>query len=221
MEMLQPDPQNRLSSLEELLKILGALDNEVEEPAGKTLKERAIQQPIQRETIGDITLVGKQKEPTEFFDTSLFLKSTFFQDESIRFTKIQETLQFYRDHLNGEYQNLLKQANLTYRLWITCVVLGFLILLSGVVAMLVGYISEGAATAASTIIIYFIQRVFQQREEYYRTFAKTKNSHLEYGNQWLLVIQSIDSIEDPAERSRRQSRLVEVLTNKLSTQGSE
>ena len=44
-----------------------------------------------------------------------------------------------------------------------------------------------------------------------------KNKHLEYGNQWLLVIQSIDSIEDSKERASRQSRLVEVLIQKLGT----
>jgi len=96
-----------------------------------------------------------------------------------------------------------------------CVLLGFLVLVSGVGAMLMGHVTEGAATAASTIIVFFIQRVFQQREDHYRALAKTKNSHLEYGNQWLLVIQSIDSIDDPLERSKRQARLVDVLTDKL------
>jgi hypothetical protein len=54
--------------------------------------------------------------------------------------------------------------------------------------MLAGAVTEGIATAASTIIVYFIQRIFQQREDYYRVLVKTKHSHLEYGDQWLLVI---------------------------------
>jgi hypothetical protein len=37
---------------------------------------------------------------------------------------------------------------------------------------------------------------------------------LQYGNQWLLVIQSVDAIQDPAERMKRQARLVDVLTEK-------
>ncbi len=105
---------------------------------------------------------------------------------------------------------------MTYRLWLGCVGLGFLVLLSGVVAMLFGRITEGVVTAASSGIVYFIQRLFQQREDYYRSLATAKNSHLEYGNHWLLVIQSIDSIENPTERAKRQSRLVAVLTDKLS-----
>jgi hypothetical protein len=38
---------------------------------------------------------------------------------------------------------------------------------------------------------------------------------LEYGNHWLLVIQSIDAIEEPKERMKKQARLVAVLTEKL------
>lgn len=159
--------------------------------------------------------MAEESPPSGFFDTSVFPKSKFFGDDSIRFSKIQETLKFYRDHLNDEYQSLLRQANLTYRLWLVCVGLGFLVLLCGVGAMLLGRIAEGAATAASTVLVYFIQRVFQQREDHYRSLATSKNSHLEYGNHWLLVIQSIDSIEDQKERAKRQARLVDVLTKKL------
>src|SRR5262249_36175447 len=162
-----------------------------------------------------ITRVAEEASPTGFFDQAVFSKSRFFGDETVRFTKIQESLKFYREHLNAEYQSLLRQASQTYRLWLVCVGLGFLVLLSGVVAMLLGRIQQGAATAASSIIIYFIQRVFQQREDHYRTLATAKNSHLEYGNHWLLVIQSIDSISDPYEREQRQARLVDVLTEKL------
>jgi TM2 domain-containing membrane protein YozV len=125
-------------------------------------------------------------------------------------------LQFYRDHLNGEYKSLLQQANTTYKLWLCCVLLGFLVLIAGVVAMLAGFIGQGIATAASTIIVFFIQKIFQQREDHYRDLARAKNGHLEYGNQWLLVIQSIDSIIDIEQRKRRQEKLVDVLTAKLS-----
>lgn len=111
----------------------------------------------------------------------------FFENDSARFSKIQETLTFYRDHLNSEYMNLRRQATLTYRLWLGCVGIGFLILLAGVGTMLTGRINEGAATAASTIIVYFIQRVFHQREDHYRSLAKVKNAHLEYDEPNLMI----------------------------------
>jgi serine/threonine protein kinase len=218
VRMLNPNSRTRTSSLYPLLSLLNELEQTHPMPTGDTLEDRAIEETTVLAASRDITVIG-DRASVGFFDNSAFPKSQFFPDDSVRYTKIQETLQFYRDHLNGEYQSLLKQANLTYWLWIFCVGFGFLILLAGVVAMLTGRISEGAATAASTIPVYFIQRVFQQREDHYRGLAKAKNTHLEYGNQWLLIIQSIDSIQDPDERSNRQSRLVEVLTNKLAEHG--
>jgi hypothetical protein len=217
MKMLEPNPSKRLASLDELEEVLEKLQGQFYLPKGQTLKERAIEASAERPQPSSITQIREESPPSGFFDTSVFPKSKFFGDDSVRFSKIQETLKFYRDHLNDEYQSLLRQATLTFRLWLACVGLGFLVLVGGVVAMLLGHIAEGVATATSTILVYFIQRVFQQREDHYRSLATSKNSHLEYGNHWLLVIQSIDSVEDPKERAKRQSRLVDVLTEKLGT----
>lgn len=210
--MLEPDPGKRLSLIE-LRGVLSKLNIPV--PQGGPLEERAIETPQPRPQAPAVTVIGQRYVPTGFFDATVFAKSQFFGDDSTRFSKIQESLKFYRDHLNSEYQNLLRQATMTYRLWLACVGLGFLVLLAGIITMLAGRIPEGAATTAATVIVYFIQRVFQQREDHYRTLANSKNSHLEYGNHWLLVIQSIDSMENAEERADRQSKLVDVLTQKL------
>jgi len=216
IRMLEPKSSKRIISLTKFEELLRTLETKFPYPTGKTLEQRAIEVAGAFPQPPALTMIAGESTPTGFFDTSVFKKSQFFGDESIRFSKIQESLKFYRDHLNNEYQSLLRQANMTYRLWLGCVGLGFLVLLSGVVAMLFGRITEGVVTAASSGIVYFIQRLFQQREDYYRSLATAKNSHLEYGNHWLLVIQSIDSIENPTERAKRQSRLVAVLTDKLS-----
>ena len=39
----------------------------------------------------------------------------------------------------------------------------------------------------------------------------------EYGNQWLLAIQSIDAIVDEKEKLKQQARLAEVLMSKLTS----
>ena len=216
--MLDPEPTQRDGALDELLEVVSRMSTPApQSPVQESLAERAIERPssVAAPAVSNLTLMAGQAS-VGFFDAAVFPKTQFFKDESDRFLKIQETLQFYRDHLNNEYQTLLRQATLTYRLWLACVSVGFIILLAGVGAMLSGRISEGAATAASTIVVFFIQRVFQQREDHYRSLARSKNAHLEYGNQWLLVIQSIDSINNPQERANRQSRLVDVLTAKLS-----
>jgi serine/threonine protein kinase len=215
LHMLEAEPTKRLTALDELRGVLLELEAQFPAPQGQSLEERAIEAREDRPVHASLTQIEAASVPPGFFDRTVFSRSQFFRDDSVRFSKIQESLNFYRDHLNQEYQSLLSQANLTYRLWLGCVGLGFLVLLGGVSAMLLGRIQEGAATAACTIFIYFIQRVFQQREDHYRSLATSKNSHLEYGNHWLLVIQSIDSIEDATERSRRQSRLVDVLTKRL------
>lgn len=219
LAMLEPDLSKRIQSLEPLIQRLGELNNEYPFPGEGTLVERAIEQKEKKESAAAdshlITQIKEESAPTGFFESQTFPKTKFFEDDGIRYTKIQESLKFYRDHLSNEYQSLLKQANTTYQLWLACVILGFLTLLSGIVAMLSGNITEGVATTASTVLIFFIQRVFQQREDHYRELAKAKNSHLEYGNQWLLIIQSIDSIENPTERAKRQARLVDALTTKL------
>jgi serine/threonine protein kinase len=142
-------------------------------------------------------------------------RTTFFKAGNTRFEKIEESIKFYRDNLTGEYTALTKQAELTYRLWLCCVGIGFLLLATGIVLMFTTDLAKGAVTASSTILIYFIQKVFHQREDYYRNAADSKSKHLQYGNQWLLVIQSIDAIENADERVRRQTALVDVLTDRL------
>jgi methylphosphotriester-DNA--protein-cysteine methyltransferase len=63
--------------------------------------------------------------------------------------------------------------------------------------------------------MYFIQKIFQQREDYYRACAVAKSDHLEYGNHWLFVTQSIDAINNTAERGKHQATLANILMHKL------
>ena len=217
VKMLQPDSANRMGSISEFIPILEKLSEEI--PASKYTIAEGLHPSVSSFLSVDeqsITSMGQESPPPGFFNATEFPRTQFFADDEIRYSKIQESLEFYREHLNEEYQSLVKQANTTYKLWIVCVCLGFLVLCAGVISMISGHISEGVATTASTIIVYFIQRIFQQREDHYRSLAKAKNSHLEYGNQWLLVIQSVDSIQDPSVRIERQAKLVDVLTDKLS-----
>lgn len=162
-----------------------------------------------------VTSLQIQSPPTGFFsDVS---HSRFFEGDQVRYRKIQETLKFYRDHLDGEYQSLSSQAKFTYYLWIVSVALGLGALVAGTILLFLGKFAAGSVSAISTIFVYFIQRVFQQREDHYRALATAKHGHLEYGNHWLLVIQSIDAMQNPAERERRQGELVDVLTRKLGS----
>jgi hypothetical protein len=93
--------------------------------------------------------------------------------------------------------------------------MAFIVLLMGIVLFLFRQIAGGAITTASSAMLYFLQRVFQQREDAYRKAADAKQRVVEYGNQWGLVIQTIQGMEDPRERVLREGRLVEALTDHL------
>lgn len=160
------------------------------------------------------SMAGKDA-PTGFFSQSLFSKTVFFSNDVERVGEIKKSIEFYRDHLSEEYQSLLKQAKLTYHLWILCVLVGVLIFMIGLIAVFMGYTTEGIITSISTSFLLYIQKIFRQREEFYLDLASKKNKHLEYGNQWLLIIQSIDAVEDQESRRKMHVKLIKALTNKL------
>jgi hypothetical protein len=74
--------------------------------------------------------------------------------------------------------------------------------------VIAGRATEGIIAAASTPIIYFIVRIFQQREDHYRQLREQKHRHLEYGNGWLMAIQTIAGIDDDAKRAAQQKQLI-------------
>lgn len=211
--------KHKVFSVEELRRdIQSTVERVVKETLARDLelRTRAMQEGVTvlKSNPSSIGILQDRSPPSGFF-SDIPMKTAFFTEGRARYEAIQETLKFYRDHLEKEYKTLARQADLTYLLWIFCVGLGFLVLIAALILLLYGRITQGILTSVSTVLVYFIQRVFQNREDHYRSLAGAKNRHLEYGNQWLLVIQSIDAIEDQGERVRRQARLVDALTKHL------
>lgn len=214
--MLEAKPDNRPRSMNEVLAVIEEVRQSISTPPWNRLAVRNSR--VDEQPHGAATHVSRLNHipaPTGFFTERFFRKTAFFADDEARYVKVQETLRFYRDHLNNEYQSLLSQAKQTYFLWVISVVSGLLMLLTGVGAMLFGAVSKGIAVTASSTITYFIQKIFQQREDHFRELARSKNLHLEYGNYWLLAIQSVDAVEDPVERAKQQVRLAAVLAKRL------
>jgi serine/threonine protein kinase len=141
--------------------------------------------------------------------------SRMFKESGEFFQQVRQTFEFYRTHLDEEYRQLSKQIDSAHRLWIACVGVGFLILMAGLVAVLLGAVTQGVVTAMASTVMYFIVRVFQKREDYYREQKSLKIKYLQYGNDWLLLIQSIEAIPDPAERLEEQHRLARVLLDRI------
>lgn len=160
------------------------------------------------------------ESPTGEF-TRVFRRTGLVGEEGQRFQQVQDTLAFYREQLRAEYDTLLKQARVTFWLWLVCVGVGFAVLAVSLVLMLTGKVTAGAAGSVASLVTYFLQRSVHTREDHYRSLAASKNEHLEYGNQWWLVVQSIDGIDDEKERATRQSHLVEILSSKLRSRKEE
>lgn len=117
-----------------------------------------------------------------------------------------------------KYRALSRQASLTFALWVGCVSLAFVTLVWACTLVVRGGIQKGIFLSAGSLLLGFIQRVFSHREDHYRSLADQKARHLEYGNKWLLTIQTIDSIKNPKDRASVQIKLVDMLTKQLAGQ---
>jgi serine/threonine protein kinase len=150
-----------------------------------------------------------------FFENVQLSRSRLFSEGGEFFRQVRETFEFYRKHLDDEYRQLSAQIDSAHKLWIACVGVGFAILLAGLLAVLAGRVTQGVVTSSASTMVYFIVRVFQKREDYYREQKATKMKYLQYGNDWLLLIQSIEAIPDAADRLEEQRRLSRVLLERI------
>jgi hypothetical protein len=150
-----------------------------------------------------------------FFENAQLSGSRLFSEGGEFFRQVRQTFEFYRKHLDDEYRQLSAQIDSAHKLWIACVGVGFAILLAGLFAVLLGSVAQGVVTSSASTMVYFIVRVFQRREDYYREQKATKMKYLQYGNDWLLLIQSIEAIPDAADRLEEQRRLSRVLLERI------
>lgn len=151
-----------------------------------------------------------------FFEHAPLTRSRLFAEGGEFFRQVRQTFEFYRTHLDDEYRQLSAQIDSSHKLWIACVGVGFAILLTGLLTVLFGRVTQGVVTSSASTMVYFIVRVFQKREDYYREQKATKVKYLQYGNDWLLLVQSIEAIPDPAVRLEEQRRLTHVLLERLN-----
>jgi serine/threonine protein kinase len=153
-----------------------------------------------------------------FFRAADISRSRMFTEGGEFFQQVRQTFEFYRKHLDEEYGRLSAQIDSAHKLWIACVGVGFLILVLGIVVVLLGQVTQGVVTSSTSALIYFIVRIFQQREDYYREQKSLKTKYLQYGNDWLLVIQSIEAIPEGADRIEEQRRLARVLLDRIKNE---
>jgi len=135
----------------------------------------------------------------------------FFADQAVRMNAYNDSVDFFRSHLNRDYENLLAEAKLAFVLWLVCVGIAFAIVVAGVILLWQGNITSGLITLGADTVILFIQNIFKQREDYYREEAKEKHAHLQMGSAWTLAVQSVDGIADAALREEKLAALSDEL----------
>lgn len=153
-----------------------------------------------------------------FFRGADISRSRMFTEGGEFFQQVRQTFELYRKHLDEEYRRLSAQIDSAHKLSIACVGVGFVILALGIAVVLLGRVTQGVVTSSTSALIYFIVRIFQQREDYYREQKSLKTRYLQYGNDWLLLIQSIEAIPDGADRIEEQRRLARVLLDRIKSE---
>ncbi|MEY2521255.1 MAG: eukaryotic-like serine/threonine-protein kinase [Verrucomicrobiota bacterium] len=163
---------------------------------------------------GDLNQAGNLDPSITFFSNAPNAKPTgFFADQALRLDAYNQSVDFFRSHLDSDYKNLLTQAKLAFALWLGCAAVAFSVLVVGVVLLYQGSTTNGVITLAADTLVLFIQKIFKQREDYYREQANKKHTHLQMGNAWTLAVQSVDGISDPALREQKLGNLSDALVN--------
>ena len=138
-------------------------------------------------------------------------QSAVFGTEEARLTALQSHLQFYTQHVDREYEQMRAQVQGMHRLWLATVAVTILMTISAVAMVAFGRLDVAAAVTVAGLIPGWFTRVFHKREDHFRSLQEHKSSHLRYGRQWLMALQTADSLDDSAARSQALQRICEAL----------
>lgn len=152
--------------------------------------------------------IPSESQTVKVFD----FNSVFTNDE--RKTAFIDSREFYRKYLQQEYDTLLLQAKVSFWLWVSSFGLGVAIIIAALYQMMAGSYISAIITALAEIFILIIQQLFKIREDYYRNQINKKTQHLEMGNNWNLMIQSIDLIHDQGMKDINTELMMEWLRSK-------
>ncbi len=131
------------------------------------------------------------------------------------FESVERSLEHHVGNLQAEYDDARKELRTAHVLWTVCVSTGFAVIVLGVVLLLAGQTAAGAISAASSAIVYFIQKTIAKHERDLKSDATAKRKHVEAGAHWLRIMQAIEVIEDAAHREERKAKLIDVLIDQL------
>ena len=108
----------------------------------------------------------------------------------------------YRTKLMEEYDNLSKQAAVTFKLWVATFVLGLGIVVVTVAMICLGKYVEAMLSVVLESLVYFSQKLFAIREEYYRKQNDNKLKHLESGDSYEYLMSTLEETDDEYRKKK-------------------
>lgn len=109
--------------------------------------------------------------------------------------------EFYRNHLNHKYNELLLEARVSFILWCFCLIFGLGILVVAIVMFFQGKWIAGSISMISEALVYYIHNIFKIREEQFRVAAESKTEHLHSCDDWSLAMETAEAITDSGIRN--------------------
>jgi len=113
--------------------------------------------PSDSTILNDLTIIppSKDVEPTGFFASP-----------KERYDQFEQSISFYREHLDKEYKTALKQANISFALWVLSFSIGFLVLGIGIYLLYTGNPLAGGLTLATETFIFCSKLVSNKRKTF-------------------------------------------------------
>lgn len=123
-------------------------------------------------------------------------------------TEFQQHMK-YREELLREYNNILKQAKVSFWCWVSTLGMCYIIIGICIYLILNGRFMDTACTFLLEGGVYAVQKIFSIREDYYRELINKKISHLEKGDFFEFAASKVDVIKDVDKKDRKMMQIVD------------
>ncbi|OBZ14624.1 hypothetical protein A8L34_11930 [Bacillus sp. FJAT-27264] len=207
MLALEPDQRPEINEVLEAITVLENRNNNNTEKIHNGTFEKEKEQNSEKVSAFELKVEDVKKKSG----------TGFFSDENLRQQEIIASREFYRNHLDLDYKTLLHQAKISFWLWFSTLILGFIVISCLVILLFMGKYIESIGMGIGEVFVYIVQNIFKIREDHYREQANKKTKHLEIGNYWNLITQSIDAIEEQEVKSTKLTQLIDNLNEHIKS----
>ena len=164
----------------------------------------------------------EEEGPTGFFNTEIKniaqSSTVFFSSNTNRLKNLEDLISIYVKNQRRDFDSISFKQQLTFFLWVGYILFCIYVMYTGIAMIFQQALEAGIFTTIMSSLLLFMQKTFQQKEEFYSKEKEKQDKILNYGHQWLLIIQSIDAIDNDEEKLAMQKKLIDSLRSKLDHQ---